>query len=102
MKNFKLIMHHDFAEGLEKMICDLMQMDWQMFDDKLIIAGLAEIKARLYQKLSKYQREYIISLTPVQAIALMLLVTTFGNVDLKSYMGNELLKISNNIHQQYQ
>jgi len=102
MKKFKLKIKHDFAEALEKIIDDYMTYNYADFDDKLVIAGLVEIKDRLYKKLGNYQTEYQISLTPVQAIALRLFITDFSEIGVKSYMGNRLFQISNAIHQQFQ
>lgn len=88
------------AEGFISLVDEYLQMNYIDPDDCLVLAGMAEIRSRLYKKLDSVQGEYSLKLTPVQAIALHLFYTTFIN-EPTSYVGNKLHLISNEVAKTY-
>lgn len=92
---------HDFAEGLIKLIDNYLALEYLEDDEKLIICGLAEIRHRLYMRVEKFQKEYTLTLSPVQAISLRLFYTDFIN-ETSTYMGSKLHLISNEVAKKYQ
>lgn len=99
-KAIKITFKHDFGEGLLKVIDAHMYLKHETDDDRLIMAGLAEIRHKLYVRLERIQREYSMSLTPVQALSLRLFYTDFIN-EPTTYIGNKLLGISNQVAQKF-
>jgi hypothetical protein len=69
-------------------------------DDKLLLSALAEVYNKLEAKLINVQKESKVSFSPAQAIALHLLYIDFVIVPT-SFIGNCLLRISNEIHKLY-
>lgn len=100
MKDFRTKLPRAMAEGLHSIIEAMLTNEFDNDEDKLIMAALAEIKHRLYQKLERSQSEYIITFSPVQAIALRLLYTEYAGMP-ESYMGIRLFQLSNEIHRHY-
>lgn len=99
-KKFTTKQRREFYEGLVQMIGDLLNTSPLNDDDKLHIAVLAELQLPLQKKLLIYQQQYTHSFTPAQAFALRILYNGYYN-DPKTYMGNLLHGISNQIHQTY-
>lgn len=100
MNGYQVKLPHDFAEGLIKLIDEYLKMNYVEDEDKLIMAGLLEIRHRLYMRVERLQKEYTLTLTPVQAISLRLFYTDFIN-EPSSYMGSKLLLISQEVAQKY-
>ncbi len=101
MKNgHQIKFKHPFAEGLIKLIDRLFLEKYAEDDDKLVMAGLAELKHRLYLAVERFQKEYTMTLTPVQAIAVRILYKDFVN-DPATYMGSKLLLISEEVGKKY-
>lgn len=107
MRNYKTTFTRDFATGYVKLVDHvtiqvsgegLMKKSTDI--EKMLLAALIEIKDRLYLKLGKQKKEYGITLTPVQAIALRVLYTKFVN-DPSTYMGSKLMLISNEVDKLY-
>lgn len=67
-------------------------------DDKLLFASLKELKLRVERRLLDYRVKYTFSLPATEAIALRIMYTDYVD-DKKSYMGIQLLELSNKIHQ---
>ncbi|HMO62224.1 MAG TPA: hypothetical protein PKC39_08255 [Ferruginibacter sp.] len=88
-------------EGLHGMIQVLLAKPVQADDDKLHYAVLAEIKCLAEKRLIDVRKEYSISFTPAQAMALRILATDYIT-EKTSYIGNHLHAMSNQIHQLYQ
>lgn len=101
MKALKVEFKHAFAVSLVALIDDLLGKHWDDDDDKLIMAGLAELRARLSKKTEAMQQKYTVKLTPVQSYSLRLLYTQFIN-DPTSYVGNKLSRIADSVHKTYQ
>lgn len=89
----KIKITHAFAEGLISLIDEYLALEYIEDDDKLIMAGLQEVRSRLYVRIDKMQMKYTLKLTPVQAISLRLFYTDFIN-EPTSYVGSKLLLIS--------
>lgn len=100
MKKYKLKFKPDMGEALIQVINRLLEKQHESDDDKLVMAGLAEIKVRLYKKLAVHQQEYTISLTPVQALSFRIMQTDFVT-NHKTQIGNYLLLASNAIAKTY-
>ncbi len=107
MRNYKTKITHPFATGylnlvehVTKQIAGEGLMPTSNDVEKMLLAALLEIKDRLYIKLGKQKKEYAITLTPVQAIALRVLYTKFVN-DPSTYMGSKLMLISNEVDKLY-
>ena len=99
-KGVKIKLKHDFAIGLMQLIDIIVAKEYATADDMLIMAGLVEIRHRLIVKVEKFNKEYSLTLTPVQSISMRLLYTDFIN-EPSSYMGNKLLMISNEVAKKY-
>lgn len=100
-KGLKITLPHAFAEGLIQMIDQYLGQRYVEDADKMIMAGLAEIRHRLYVKVERHQAEYSITLTPVQALAVRLFYTEFIN-NPTDYMGSKLMLISNQVDKTFQ
>jgi hypothetical protein len=101
MKNgVQIKFRHDFADGLLKMIDEYLSILYTEDDDKLVMAGLAEVKHRLYVKMERVQKEFTMTLTPVQALSLRILYTDFIN-EPSTYMGSKLMLISEEVAKKY-
>ncbi|MBS1642366.1 MAG: hypothetical protein JSR11_07770 [Bacteroidetes bacterium] len=99
-KPFKTKLKADALQALYSLIEALLQTNVKDDDDKLLFAALAEIKHRLYMKMDTPQREYQISLSPTHAFALRILSTCYVH-DNRSYLGNKLHSIANEVHKHY-
>jgi hypothetical protein len=100
-KGVQIKFKREFGEGLEKLIDHLIvQMKPETDDDRLLLASLAEIRHRLHQKLEYIGRNYTMTLTAAQSIALRILYTDYVN-DHKTYMGIKLLEIANEVQQKF-
>lgn len=100
-KKLKITMPHSFVEGLIQMVDQYLAVGYVDDIDKMIMAGLAEIRHRLYMKVERHQAEYTITLTPVQALAVRLFYTEFIN-NPTDYMGSKLMLIANQVDKTYQ
>ena len=78
----------------------LVECPAQTDDDKLLYCVLRTIQHRLYVKLDTIHDAYRISFKPEEAFALRILSTDYVT-DKKSYTGNRLLAIANEVHQHY-
>lgn len=101
-KAFKIKMEQAFANGLVRIIRELQTTDNIQDDEKLLFSVLAEIASKLEVKLLNFQQNYKMKLTPSQAIGLRVLYVWYVEPNQHStYMGNQLLTISNEVHQFY-
>jgi hypothetical protein len=100
-KKYKTKLKHDMAEGLHKLINDLLQQPVEADDDKLVMGNLAEVFQDLGRKLAIVQAEYKITLSPPQAIAMRILYNDYVTNAEKSSMGNKLRQIADDVHKQY-
>jgi hypothetical protein len=101
MKNYTVILKHDFTEALLQIVTQALE---EVFpgpdDDRLFLAALSEIKIRLAKKLIEFRSEYSIGFTPVQAMALRILYTDVFQTDNK-YTENRFRQIADEIHRHY-
>lgn len=88
------------CNALVALIDEYLEYSYATMDDKLVIAGMAEIKITLMKKLIEYKKEYSMRLTPVQAIALTLFYDGFIS-EYKTDVGNKLHLITNEIKQKF-
>jgi len=100
MKRIRIKFKHAFAEGYIRLVDDLLTKTYGEDDDKLLVAGLTEIRHRIYLKMAKQQKEYTLTLTPVQALSIRLLYTDFIN-DPSTYMGSHLMLISGQVEKTF-
>lgn len=100
MKGFKVQLKHEIAEGIVALIESLNSIRFEDFDDKLVMAGLIELKIRLQKRIINYQQQYKLTLTPVQAIALRIMCNEYVT-GVNSYLGNKLRQLADEIHKQY-
>lgn len=91
---------HPMVEGLEKIIQLVLEIPCEEDDDRLHYAALAEIKTILYKKLAVVQKEYQITFSHVQAIALQLLSAWYVK-DKTTFAGNRLHQIANEIEKHF-
>ena len=101
MSGIKIKSKRKFFESLSSVIEVLSCYNYIDDTDKLAMASLAEIKKRLDVMLVTVKKEYTITLTDAQSIAIRILYTDFIQ-DFKSYVGNKLHTISNQVKQKYQ
>lgn len=99
-KGVQIKFKHDFGEGLIQLIDEYLKMNYVEDDDKLVMASLAEIRHRLYIAIEKIQKEYTMTLTPAQSISIRIFYIDFIN-DPRSYTGNKLFQISNEVAKKY-
>lgn len=103
MSPFKFKLKREAAEGLKEIIEKLLPKKHESDDDKLVMATLAEIASSLTDKLQPYKSfkpEFTIKISPAQAIALRILSVDYV-AETTTYMGNQLHRLSNEIHQHY-
>lgn len=101
MKKFKAPVKQQYAEALVKFIKELVvKVDTSETPEMLYVAALNEIKDKLEIKLLKPQTEYTLSLTPVQALAYKMMCDDWLT-EVNTYMGNNMLKHSNEIDKIY-
>ncbi|MDP1810575.1 MAG: hypothetical protein Q8K66_04140 [Sediminibacterium sp.] len=97
---YRTHLNRDFMEGLYKLI-ELMLQQSPLYDiDRMHLAVLGRIKDRIYQKMGLYKREYTMTFSPEEAIALRVLYTDYVKEHLTN-IGNRLHVISNEVHRQY-
>ena len=98
---YKTKLKKEMAEALLQVICRVLEYNIPADDDdKLLFATLDEIRRKLDVKLLDYNQSYNLTFSPAQAFALRILSTSYV-LDYTSYLGNKLLKISNEVHQQF-
>lgn len=100
MKGVKIEFKYEFAEGLIKIIDELLGYGCIADDDKLVMAGLHEVKQRLQQRMLVFKKQYTFTLSPVQSLAMRILYTDFTH-NHKGYMGTKLLQIANEVEKQF-
>ncbi len=100
LQKHKITLKHDFAEGLIRLIDEYISLHYTEDDDRLVMAGLQEIRQRLYLRMARYQKEYAISLTPVQALSIRIFYTGFIN-EPTTYMGSKLMLIAQQVAQKF-
>lgn len=104
MKSYKAKWSRHTCEGISRLIDEILQKD--AFDsaaDRLIHSALCEVKMRIDERLVHIKDLYRFRFSPVQSFAVVVLyeeyVMPFGNHT--SFIENQLLQISNQIHQLY-
>ena len=104
MDKFKTKLSYELTTGLMRLLQHVLtESHPDNTDEMLHMAALAEVLAVLNKKLLEYKKKYSLSLTPVQALAMRKLYTDYmSDVEPTNYLANSLLKLSNQIHQQYQ
>ena len=100
MHPIKIKQHRAFFTGLVAVIENLVQYEYITDADKLLMATLADLKQRIDVRLITVRKEYSITPTHAQAIALRLLYLEFFD-EHKSYMGNKLFTIANQVQKNY-
>lgn len=68
--------------------------------EKMLLAELAEIRLKIEMKLYNVTDKYSFSFTPAQAFAFRILHSDYL-YDRTSYLGNKIMMMSNEIHQQF-
>jgi hypothetical protein len=99
-KPFTITISRSMLEGIYGIISVIIQSQPADDDDKLLLATLAEIRSDMHRRLDKVQQEYRFTLSPAKAIALRIMATNFC-LDIKTYTGNKLHQLSNQIHKHY-
>lgn len=89
------------VEGLSDFVKELLLGNPETLDDKLLYATIAEIKLICDKRLLVYQKHYQISWSIAHAFALQILQQDYFP-DYTSFMGNQLMAISNQVNKQYQ
>lgn len=100
MNALKIKIKDSYVTGFISLVDTMLLKHYEDDDDKLMMAGLAEIKHRLCVKQLKPQSSYSLKLTPVQALSIRLLYTLYIN-EVHTAMGNYLHTISNNVKKIY-
>lgn len=103
MKKFKIKnIKAELLEGLQSMVDDEIVGISPLNDEEAVLyAVLRQISEKIYTKLGNWQKQYSISLTPAEAFAMRIFFNDYIN-DRSTYMGNQLGKISDEVHQFYQ
>lgn len=105
MTKFKLKLKRTMAEALCDTISQILESSSRDIDglddfDKMHLAALSEIKLKTETKLLTATDKLSFSLSPPQAFAIRILHTHYV-LDRTSYLGNKLMMLANEIHQQY-
>jgi hypothetical protein len=105
MKKFKTKIKHTIVEGIVHYIKNSVELGWEDLDDKLIMAGINEVRLIMERKMLQPQAEYSFTFSPVQSLALSLWFTDFIEPVQKNLQNlqitNKLHTISNQIKQLY-
>ncbi len=101
MKGIKVKQKAAFFEGLITLLYQLFKNIPVSEDDKLVFACLQEVYEKVQIRTVRTQDEYSIRFTVSQSIALSIFFSDYIN-EYKSYMGNKLHEISNEVKQKYQ
>lgn len=105
MKKFKIKdIKGDVLDGLNKLIADIIDDITPMDDyEALLFTCLRNFQVKLYDKLAphKWQVKYTFDIPAEQAIALRLFYTRYID-DHSTALNVNLMRIANQIHQQYQ
>lgn len=96
-------MKHEFAEALVHMIDRSFQLvEPEADDDRMLLAGLAEVRLRILQRMLTPRDCYQFQFSPVQAVAIRLLYTDImAAMSPTDYVGNQLRQLSDEIHRHY-
>jgi hypothetical protein len=102
MKTYSAKLKADFMSELATIIGRAMQ-DVPPADDedRLLLAGLFEIRQRLLKKMVEPKGEFKITFTPVQAISLRLFFRDLVDNAGTDYGTNRLRQLADEIHQHY-
>jgi hypothetical protein len=100
VKKYKLKFKADHGTALINCIDTVLNVEAANKAEKLVMAGLLEVKQKLVGKMFGGQMEYKMSLTHVQALALHLLPEMIDLVPT-TQIGGFLLNTSNEIAQKY-
>lgn len=101
MKALSIKIEAKYAEGFVVMVDHMLNsLKFEEDEDKMMIAGLLEVKHRLNVKLLKPKKQYTLTLTPVQALSIRLLYTGYVN-EVTTSLGNYLHTISLHVKKLY-
>lgn len=105
MVKYKVKLKRNMAEALSHTIAtifDEAEKSKAEKDDyeKMLLAELADIRIKIEMKLYNVTDKYSFSFTPAQACALRVLHTDYV-YDRTTYLGNKLMMMANEIHQQF-
>lgn len=101
MKKYKLTLTPELCIALISAIDVKLNENGTSHTDKLIMAGLMEVKEKLVSKSFLQQGEFKVGLTHVQSLSLLCLFLGTGTIPIESQLGNFLLLTSNEIAQKY-
>lgn len=99
-EGYRTTITKELVEGLQAYIAMLLQDTPESDDDKLLLSVLAKIKDRLYQKMVVPRREYQMTFSPTEALALRILFTDYVQ-DATTQLGNRLHTIAFEVNQKY-
>jgi hypothetical protein len=99
-KHFKAKFKREFLECLIGLIKKLAELPVEDDEDKLLISVLVELLQKLQLKELQYKQQYSIPIKPAEAFALRIVFADYG-IDVKTYLGIHLLKLSNTAHKYY-
>ena len=94
MKRFKIKIPNELLCGLYEELTNVLNDQWDDDDDRLLMAVMAEVRSRLYEKIDNYKKQHTITFSPAQALAIRNYYLTFHTNDVSTYMGNGLHRIA--------
>jgi hypothetical protein len=101
VQNYKTKITFAFATGFMQLINRMLTDNiCKADDDKLMLAALVELKEKIYVKMKTVKKDYTLTVSPAQAIAMRVLYTNYIN-NPTTFMGNKLMLISNEVEKLY-
>ena len=98
---YKTKLKKEMAEALLQVLVTILTNEFPNDDGEgMFYSLLEEIRVKIETKLIEYKPVYNFSFSPAQGFALGELQTYYVP-DFKTYLGNQLLKISNEVTQQF-
>lgn len=102
MKKYKIKLTCGAVETLDRFLGHLIMDGVPGTDeDRMLLAVLSEIRGQFYKKLGTPQKEYRLSFSPAQAIALRVVYLNYMDVPATSYLGNYMRLISDEVAKLY-
>lgn len=99
-KGIRIKLKHDMVQALIQLFDEYLKMDYLDYEEKLIMASLAEIRHKFWVSTARVQGEYTFTLSPAQSLSMHLFYTQYINQPT-SYVGNKLMQISAEVAQKY-
>lgn len=99
MKKYKIKLKVEMLEALHQLIWQVLQNEVDDDYERLLFSNLQRAANRCYDKLKNYQKEYTVTFSANEAIALRIFYVDYTSVSFTSSIGNKLRGMADEIHQ---